>query len=183
MKKSDRADFAEIVLGFAELKGRSLSAPAIELYWRAMQSWSIEEFRAAAAQLLTTCEWMPTPKEFADLRKAGRDTAGEAWARARAACGTCRSGGHYGSGGTCGDEFIDRVVRAIGGYRAIALSEIDKLHFLERRFAEHFETMRDAQEVREALPQIAGRAPTLALAETRATRESFSQRRLGGPAR
>jgi len=151
---ADRKAFLEVVVGFAELKGKQLSAPAMELYWRSLQHWPLEDFRAAAEQLLRTCEFMPLPKDFEDLRKAGRLTSGEAWAKAIASCGSCHSAQGYTSGGTCGDEFVDRVVRAIGGYRAIAMCESEKLHFLEKRFAEHFETMQEAYDVREAVPQL-----------------------------
>lgn len=155
MKSTDRKKFVEVVMGFAELKGKQLSTPALELYWRSMQHWELPDFLAAAEQLVRTSEFMPTPKDFEDLRKAGRATAGEAWAHAVASCGSCHSALGYTSGGTCGDHFVDRVVRAIGGYRAIALCDPEKLHFLEKRFAEHFESMQDAEDVREAVPQIA----------------------------
>jgi hypothetical protein len=162
MIQADRQKFIEIVLGFAELKSKQLSAPALELYWRAMQRWSLEDFRAAAEQLVLTCEFMPTPKDFEDLRKAGRQTAGEAWAMVLE---YVRKGYHRWHGGglpTLNTEvqkplsnLLDRAVAAIGGYQAIAMSEIDKTHFLERRFAEHFEAMQEADDIREAVPQIA----------------------------
>lgn len=155
MNTGDRKQFIEIVMGFAELKGKQLSAPALELYWRSLRHWSLEDFQQAAEHLIRTCEFMPMPKDFEDLRKAGRPTAGEAWARAVASCGSCHSARGYTSGGSCGDQFIDRVVRAIGGYRVIAMCDSEKLHFLERRFSEHFETMQDATDVRESVPQIA----------------------------
>jgi len=120
-----------------------------------MQRWPIGDFRKAAEHLLQACEFMPMPKDFEDLRKAGRATAGEAWAKALAACGSCHSAHGYTNGGTCGDPFVDRIVRAIGGYKTIALCDEDKLHFLELRFTEHFDTMIDADDVREAMPQIA----------------------------
>lgn len=154
MIAADRQAFLEIVIGFAELKGKQLSAPALELYWRSMQSWPLPDFRLAAEHLIRTCQFMPIPKDFEDLRKAGRPTAGEAWSKAVAACGSCHSALGYTSGGTCGEEFVDRVVRAIGGYRAIAMCDTDKLHFLERRFAEHFESMQDACDTREAMPML-----------------------------
>jgi hypothetical protein len=156
MTRDDYEAFCEIVLGFAELKGRQLSAPALELYWRAMQHWSIEEFRAAAEQLLRTCEFFPTPKDFESLRKAGRPTAAEAWLKAVEASAGAISCGRVMTVRTCGDPLIDRAVRAIGGYGAIAMCDEDKLHFLERRFAEHYESIQDAEEVRAALPQLTG---------------------------
>lgn len=155
MNASDRGKFVEVVLGFAELRGKQLSAPALELYWRAMQRWDMPEFLAAAEQLVRTSEFMPTPKDFEDLRKAGRPTAGEAWLEARA----CARGWREREPVRTGDRLIDRAVATIGGYRTIAMCPFDKMGFLERRFAEHYEAMQDAEDVREAVPQLAfGRA-------------------------
>ncbi len=155
MKPEDRKAFLDVVIGLCELKGKQLSAPALEIYWGALQRWPIDEVKVAANHLATTCEFMPMPKDFEDLRKAGRATAGESWAKAVKACGTCHSAQGYTSGGTCGDPFIDRVVRAIGGYKVIAMCDEDKLHFLELRFTEHFETMLDADDTRVGVPEIA----------------------------
>jgi hypothetical protein len=155
MTPKDYDDFCTVVVGFAELKGRSLSAAAIELYWRSMQRWNLEDFKVAAERLVLTSDFMPGPKEFEDLRKAGRATAGEAWERARKASGTAIQCGQLTHNGSCGDELIDRAVRGIGGYGVIAMCETDKLPFLERRFADHYGQIQDAEDVREAVPQIA----------------------------
>lgn len=155
MTPADKQAFAEIVVGFSELKGKTLSRPALALYWNTMQHWTLEDFRAAAEQLLRTCEFMPTPKDFEDLRKAGRPTPGEAWITARVNSRSAISCGNVTQGASCGDPLIDRAVRAIGGYGAIAMCDTDKLHFLERRFAEHYESMQEVGDIREAVPQIA----------------------------
>lgn len=152
MIASDRATFIEIVLGFAELKGKQLSAPALELYWRALRHWELEQFREAAEHLLRSCEFMPTPKDFEDLRKAGRETPAEAWIEAQRHLVWDVRG--YKLSPHC-PELIARVIRAIGGADVIAMCEQEKLHFLERRFCEHYETMLDAEDVRNAVPQIA----------------------------
>jgi hypothetical protein len=163
MTPTDRKAFLEVVIGFAELKGKQLAAAAMELYWRSLQHWDLDDFRAASEQLLRSCEFMPTPKDFEDLRKAGRPTPGEAWAKVL----------HYVRHGynhwDCGrptismdrdapkkpdDLLIDRAVEAIGGYDAIAMSNTESTHFLERRFCEHYEAIQDANEIRDAVPQI-----------------------------
>lgn len=151
MTPADRQAFIEVVIGFAEIKGRALSAPALELYWRSLQHWPLEAFRAAAEQLVRTCEFMPGPKDFEDLRKAGRATAGEAWAEVLAHV----RAGRYGGRGIVISELVDGAVAAIGGYHAIGMSEVDKTHFLEKRFNAAFEQLQDAEDVREAVPQIA----------------------------
>jgi hypothetical protein len=148
MTPSDRQSFIEIVIGFAELKGKQLSAPALELYWNAMQHWTMQDFQQAANHLVRTCEFMPTPRDFESLRKAGRITAGEAWAMVLAA--VRRSDYDHGI-----SPLIDRVVGACGGYRLIGQTEVNQTQFIERRFAEHFEVIQDADDTRAAVPQIA----------------------------
>lgn len=157
MQPTDRAAFLEVIVGFAELKGKALSAPALELYWNAMQAWTLADFRAAAQHLVRTCEFMPTPKDFEDLKRAGQPTPAEAWAKAVASCRTAWTPQGY-VGGTSGDPHIDAAVRGLGGYGAIAMCDTDKLPFLERRFCEHYETVQDATETREALPRIASKS-------------------------
>ena len=148
MKSQDRKAFVEVVLGFAELKGKQLTAPALELYWRSLQHWELDDFKGAAEHLLRTCEFMPLPKDFEDLRKAGRPTAGEAWAEIRAIA-------RHSYTGEPNDPIAARALRALGGMRAIAMCDSDKVHFLERRFVEHYEAMSDADDVRESVPAIA----------------------------
>lgn len=118
-----------------------------------MQGWDIADFRAAAIVVLKRSEYMPTPKTFEDLRLAGRPTAGEAWGAAvqHAALGRYRQQ-------LLGDPLTDACVAMLGGYRALGQCEEDKLHFLERRFAEHYAAKQDAEDVRQALPQIAARS-------------------------
>jgi len=147
---NDREAFLEVVIGFCELKSKQLSAPALELYWRSMQGWSLDEFRAAAEQLLRTCEFMPTPKDFEDLRKASGPAVSEAWAAAREFAGSLYYAGRYREG-EIGDRAIDLAVQSIGGYPAIAMCDTDKLHFLEKQFSERYSESRDVMEARQAL--------------------------------
>jgi len=159
MTPADRKDFLEVIIGFAELKGKQLSAPALELYWRSMQAWSLDDFRKAAEHLIRTCEFMPMPKDFEDLRKAGRATSGEAWAAVLKFARTSYSPNFPVDPrylrGPLADPLVQRAVNAVGGWNAIAMSNSESTHFLERRFAEHFESMSDSVDIREAVPEIA----------------------------
>jgi hypothetical protein len=154
MTPKDRKAFVEVVLGFAELKGKQLSAPALELYWRSLQHWELEDFKQAAEHLLRSCEFMPLPKDFEDLRKAGRPRAGEAWARVLS---LARGRGlpTLGEQPTKLTDLERRALNAIGGLNTVAMSDVDKTPFLERRFCEHFDSIQDAMDVREAVPEIA----------------------------
>lgn len=148
MQPSDKFGFLATLTGLAAIKpGGKLPKEAYEIWWQAMQDWSLDEFKQACTHLARSVEFMPNPFHFEQLRKAGRPTAGECWARAL----QCARSGRRASGNT----LIDRAVQAIGGYSAIGMSEVDKTHFLEKRFCEHFETLQDAEDVREAVPQLA----------------------------
>lgn len=153
MIAADYQGFRDVVLGFAELKGKQLSAPAIELYWRSMQHWTLADFRRAAEHLLRTCEFMPVPKDFEDLRKAGRPTAGEAWGEVL----DCARRGLEPPN----NPVIELALRAIGGIQAVAMSETHRTPFLERRFCEHFEAARDAQDIRAGVPEITAQSYAL----------------------
>lgn len=149
MLDTDLPEFLRIVNGLAALKpGKPLTPDGLDLYWRAMRDWPLDEFKAAASHLATSCEFMPNPYHFAQLRKAGRPTAGEAWAKVVAL--VRRSDYANGSG----DPLTDRAVAACGGFRLIGQQTDDGLPFIERRFVEHFEAMQDATVVREALPSV-----------------------------
>jgi len=45
----------------------------------------------------------------------------------------------------------------LGGYRAIAMTNSDKLGFLERRFIDAYNDFQDTNGVREALPNLSER--------------------------
>lgn len=157
MQLSDKPAFLATLNGLAAVKpGGKLPKEAYEIWWQAMQSWPLEAFTLAAAHLALAVEFMPSPYHFDQLRKAAQRTASEAWEMARKASGTAIQCGQVTHNGTCGDELIDRTVRGIGGYGVIAMCETSKLTFLEQRFAKHYEELKGVDEVRTALPQIAG---------------------------
>lgn len=175
MTPADKPEFLKQLVGLAAIKpGKTLTPEAYEIWWTAMAAWSLEDFKAAAAQLAGSVEFMPSPFHFEQLRKAGRPTAGEAWAKVLEYARKGWTRWHGGGASLNGSlpqpqsELIDRVVQAIGGYEAIAMSNTDSTHFLERRFCEHYEAMQDAGEIREALPQLTG---------------STADKRLGAPIR
>ena len=152
MRTIDKPEFVRILMGLSSIKpGKPMTPEGLDMYWAAMrQEWGIGEFREAAGHLAGTCEFMPNPYHFEQLRKAARPTAGEAWSTV---LGWAASGS-YRDCDSCGDPIIDRAVKAMGGYRAIAMHDEDKQHFAERRFADHYESMQDADTVRNALPFI-----------------------------
>lgn len=155
MNTGDFDAFCEVVVGFAELKGKQLSAPALKIYFRAMRSWSLQDFQVAAEQLLRTCEFMPTPKDFEDLRRAGDLTAGEAWDNVLSGCELVPGSRE------------ERAARIAGGQYTIRHANIERdLPFIQRRFMDAYNELADVDAVRTALPQIAGSNQVHALRNT-----------------
>lgn len=137
----------------AAMKKIPLTPESIDLWWACMSDWEIDNFKDAAIRLLKTCQFMPQPSDFQELLKADEPTSGEAFAIAR----TWLVYSPYGY--TVHPDTppnIAAAIHAIGGADAIAICEMSKLHFVERRFCEHYEQITEAEETRHALPGIQG---------------------------
>ena len=148
MNSSDRPEFVEILNGLAAIRRVDLTKEVYEIWWRAMKDWSIGAFREAASYLLKNCQFMPTPYDFEQLRKESETSASEAWSLAsQHADGNWRHG-------LLGDALIDRAVASLGGYRVIALTSMEKLGFIERRFKDTYNDLCCTDSVRKALPDL-----------------------------
>lgn len=147
MQPTDAMPFRNTLVGMMRMFREEPDRFVLDAYWLALRDWDLADFESAAGHLMRTAKFMPRPEAFEALRLAGRPTAGEAWAEA---LDRVRRSNYPAD-----DPHLNRVVRAIGGWKALAMTSDEGLPFLERRFAEHFETMQDAEDVREAVPQIA----------------------------
>lgn len=152
MQPSDAKRFRELLRGMGRMYGAEPDALVLDAYWVALKCWKLQDFEAACAQLMQTARFMPRPAEFTELANAGALTAGEAFAIAMEVARHCSRHGSPSSD----DARVDAAARACGGYFAMGQTETEKLGFLERRFVEHFDAISEREEIREALPQIAG---------------------------
>jgi len=149
VQQADFTRFRAVMAGMAEMYQRELSGTLLDAYWLALRDWSLPDFEAAAGHLMGANTFMPRPSDFNALRKAGRETAAEAWVRVVKRSPRWRDG-------IRGDEdpLIDACVQAVGGNERIAMTDTAELHWLEKRFTEAYEELRDVHEHREAVPQI-----------------------------
>lgn len=154
MNESDKIEFARVLAGLAEIRGKPLSKSAMAMYWLALSDWPLDDFRAAAKHLLTHSQFMPTPYDFEQLRKAGEETAGEAWGRVRQLVRTRHPGDP-----TSLDPKIDKIVRIMGGWDRLGMTNSDEMHFREKRFTELWDEITDVEETRGALPYYGPDAP------------------------
>lgn len=146
MRPDDSARFRNTLTGMFRMYRQEPDGLVLDAYWIALRDWSVEDFEGAARHLMQTAKFMPLPAEFNELRKAGRPTAGEAWADALDAVRHSQY--------PTDDLLLERAVRAIGGWKALGMTTDEGLPFIERRFAEHFESIQDADDIREAVPSI-----------------------------
>ena len=151
MDNNDRPEFVRVLNGLAAIKRVDLTKEVYDLWWQSLKDWPIDDFKKAASYLLKNCQFMPGPYDFEQLRKKNAPSANEAWAQAL----------HHAEGawrkGVVGDALTDQVVASLGGYRLIALTNSDKLGFLERRFIDAYNDFLDTGSVRKALPDLTER--------------------------
>lgn len=150
MQPADRAEFMRVLNGIAAIKGKELTTEALSLWWSAMSDWSIEAFKSAASHLVRSCQFMPTPYDFEQLKRAGELTAGEAWRQVLA-------GGALEPGSR-----LARAAAIVGGQYAIRHANVEReLPFVQKRFEAAYNELTDVDSARAVLPQI-GVLPNMA---------------------
>lgn len=142
MNATDKQNFVAVLVGLSAIKpGKGLTPEAIEVWWMAMRDWDLADFRDAAALLTKTCQFMPSPYDFEQIRKAGELTAGEAWELAL-------SGALLEPGSR-----TERAARICGGQTHIRHADIERdLPHIQRRFMEIYDELIDVDSARQALP-------------------------------
>ena len=138
----------------------SLLRPALKLteshyaaWWNIMhRDWSLSEFQDAARQLAQTCDDITIgPQHFGKLRKqAGEQACGDAWAAVVQVNRYSRTGREH-----LLTPRIERIVAAMGGWSALAMTRTEELPFREKRFRELWDEFGEVERARVALPYVA----------------------------
>lgn len=158
MQATDGKRFRDLLRGMGRMFGQEPDRFVLDAYWIALREWDYADFEAAAAHLMSHSKFMPRPGDFNALRKASQVSPTEAWL---SVLDYVKAGHHRNRLDVSEvskpqlEPITLRALSVLGGFHAIAMSDEDKLHFLERRFCEHFERLQSAGDVREALPHLA----------------------------
>lgn len=150
MTDADKPQFVAALAELVALKpGAALTPEQFGAWWNAMrEEWTLADFRGACKRLARDCEFMPNPYHFEQLRKkAAEQSAGEAWEKVLHAIRTM-----YVREGASVDPKTDAVVRQMGGYAHLALSNSEDLKFRARDFQQLWADMGKVEEARTALP-------------------------------
>jgi hypothetical protein len=139
MNATDKQEFARILTGLSLIKpGKELTKDALAIYFAALEDWSIEDFKAAANHLAKTCEFMPNPYHFEQLRKKNESTKHEAW---EAAFERIKRGGNHP------DDKISKAIRQVGGYYQLGMTPLDQMPFVAKRFQDAYESIGECESV------------------------------------
>ena len=159
MSPEDGKRFRDLIRGMGRMFGAEPDALVLDAYWLALRDWDYAELEAAAAHLMRTAKFMPRPADFRELRKAGEQSAAEAWMLVLQ--NVRRS--EYRRGVTVGG-LADLAVKGMGGYEALGKRNPEKLNeFGAREFRERWDEAADREEIRAAMPSLARPVAGLAL--------------------
>ena len=142
MQASDYENFRHVMASMGAVYGKEITPALIDGYWNALCGWDIEDFKSAAATLMEISEFFPRPAAFTEIRKSLRATPQEQWDRVMAFC----SSSAWRDSESIVERSIDLAVQAIGGYERIAMSDLDKIHFLENKFCDVYGAIDDRNE-------------------------------------
>jgi hypothetical protein len=149
MSPNEFPRFVNLMRGMGRIFSNEIDNVVLDVYWVTLRGWTLQEFEAAVGHLMATAKFMPRPGDFAQLRTAGKPTADEAWRIALDRCKDWRTPRQT-------QDAIDETAAGIGGYRSIAMADIETaLPHVQRRFLEAYAGIAAASEVRSALPTIA----------------------------
>ena len=161
MRNEDKANFAKRLYEMfkAFRKADDFDDDTVTIWWnRLHQDFDIGDFEVAATELDKVSKFLPVIADFFELKR-----------RAEAYCETdawgdvlehLRSGAYRRRG--IGDDKIDRAVRAMGGYRALAMRNEDGLTIWGfKQFREHYNDVLDSVEREESLLLSGGSDPLL----------------------
>jgi hypothetical protein len=138
MESNDLKAFRDIMKALAEIfdAGDPPSPVKIELYFKALQEFSIDDIKLAAAEIVKTRVYpdFPKPAEFRkilDVREAGDPML--AWGELMA----CLERG----GPNFSDPVIPAVVKAMGGWQHLSMMSYRDLDFAQARFVDMYKSM------------------------------------------
>ena len=137
-QKKDKIRFAQVMAALGEVFDfrRETSALKTEIYFKTLEKFPIEEIEKACAKLIKSrvTASFPKPAEIIGLMKPKdahlKIDKFEAWGMVMSGleCGTIPKDGR-----------IQEALRRLGGWTWLQDKGYDDLHWLEKRFIEHFE--------------------------------------------
>ena len=113
MTEDDEKEFARVLIATAELYGKKITEPAIELYWNSVNDFTIEQFKYGLKNCCTTSKFFPVPAAVREWLESGVDEAA-AFSFDKLVSGIRSAGGNASV--VFDDAIIHVVVEHLGGW-------------------------------------------------------------------
>ena len=133
---SSQAKFVELLAAAAAVYNtKPISKQGIEMYWRLMARFTVEQLQAAMMRHMETSEFFPKPAELIRIIEGtAEDQSLDAW------LSVMRAIKKLGSNGSpqFHDEIIPIAIEALGGWQTICRHPEKDTHFWQKRFADAY---------------------------------------------
>ena len=131
----NRKRFAEMMATLGTTFEKDISETLTKIYWEVLKKYDDDSVEIAFNEVMASCKFFPKPSEIIQFIKSRQIEAKQANA--------LESWGMVMSGLECGkipnDGRIQEAIRRLGGWTWLQDKGYDDLHWLEKRFIEHFE--------------------------------------------
>jgi hypothetical protein len=133
MKNEQR--FGEILGILCICFDKEISEPLLKVYWQIFKNYDQRLVEKAFSKAMTECVFFPKPAEIIRFMREDANAL-EYW-------------GMLMTGLECGKEPNDsktkEVVRRLGGWERLQTLNYDELHWLEKRFVEHYQSLTERE--------------------------------------
>jgi len=138
MFKQDSSSFAELITGLGEIYRWEFSPATIEIYWRILEPFSLEDVRAAIYRHIQDPDagkYLPKPADIImAIEGSSQNRALTAWSKTSYAM---RTVGKYTSI-AFDDPLIHAVIADMNGWVKLCDTEIKQLPFVAKEFQERY---------------------------------------------
>jgi len=140
MNKKDRPRFTQLMLGMADNFRDTITKRGLDMRFDMLKEFSMDQVEFASRKILRTRKFtkMPPIAEFIEALEGNAKTKGlEAWAVVMETLAMGFSPPE--------DLKITEVVNHIGGWSWLIARSYDELHWIEKRFIDHYESLEGKQ--------------------------------------
>lgn len=148
MNVQDKGHFQSIMIGAGELYSKEITKPLLQIYFQALQSYTIEQVSSAfTAHMVDTKHgtFMPKPADLVRLidkdKPNPEDKARISWIAVANSFS-----GFYPDGFKLEDKIAAAALQSIGGRSAVGRCDASKMGFLERQFIDSYKTIYNLDE-------------------------------------
>ena len=142
MDTNDKAHFQSIMIGVGELYSKEITKPLLQIYFQALQKYSIEQVSSAFTAHMVDPKhgtFMPKPADLVRIidadKPSAKDRAELAWIQIENAMSRI---GAYGTL-RMDDKQALAAIKNIGSWQSLCHTDIDKLQWKKKEFIELYQ--------------------------------------------